>query len=127
MLEYSVLYPVNTVSRQVLGLDGMWKFKIDWDSEGRKEQWQGGLSDCDMIPVPASFQDFYTTKEIREFVGDVWYETDVMIPSAYKVKRIGELATALANGLTSRQLMYAMRALPTFNEAISCAVENSRE
>ena len=88
MLEYSVLYPVNTVSRQVLGLDGMWKFKIDWEGEGRKEQWQGGLSDCDMIPVPASFQDFYTTKEIREFVGDVWYETDVMIPSAYKGKRI---------------------------------------
>ena len=32
MLEYSVLYPVNTVSRQVLSLDGMWRFKIDWDS-----------------------------------------------------------------------------------------------
>ena len=40
---------------------------------------------------------------------------------------IGELATAIANGLTSSQLMYAMRAHPTFNEAISCAVENSRE
>lgn len=39
---------------------------------------------------------------------------------------IGELATAIANGLTSSQLMYAMRAHPTFNEAISCAVENSR-
>lgn len=39
---------------------------------------------------------------------------------------IGELATALANGLTSAQLMYAMRAHPTFNEAISCAVEDSR-
>ena len=40
---------------------------------------------------------------------------------------IGELATALANGLTATQLMYAMRAHPTFNEAISCAVENSRD
>lgn len=40
---------------------------------------------------------------------------------------IGELATAIANGLTSSQLMYAMRAHPTYNEAISCAVENSRE
>lgn len=40
---------------------------------------------------------------------------------------IGELATAIANGLTSRQLMYAMRAHPTFNEAISAAVEDSRE
>ncbi len=40
---------------------------------------------------------------------------------------IGELATAIANGLTSAQLMYAMRAHPTYNEAISCAVENSRQ
>ena len=40
---------------------------------------------------------------------------------------IGELATAIANGLTSRQLMYAMRAHPTFNEAVSKAVEDSRE
>ena len=88
MLEYSVLYPVNTVSRQVLSLDGMWRFKIDWDSAGREERWQEGLSGFDMIPVPASFQDFYTTKEIREFVGDVWYETDVMVSSVYKEKGI---------------------------------------
>ena len=88
MLEYSVLYPVNTVSRQVLSLDGMWRFKIDWDSAGREEKWQEGLSGFDMIPVPASFQDFYTTKEIREFVGDVWYETDVMVSSVYKEKGI---------------------------------------
>ena len=40
---------------------------------------------------------------------------------------IGEMATALANGLTSTQLLYAMRAHPTFNEAISCAVEDSRK
>ena len=88
MLEYSVLYPVNTVSRQAVSLDGMWKFKIDWDGAGREETWQYGLSDFDMIPVPASFQDFYTDKEIREFVGDVWYETEVMVPGAYKGKRI---------------------------------------
>lgn len=88
MLEYSVLYPVNTISRQAVSLDGMWKFKIDWDGAGRREGWQRGLSEFDMIPVPASFQDFYTSKDIREFVGDVWYETDVMIPSAYKEKKI---------------------------------------
>lgn len=40
---------------------------------------------------------------------------------------IGEMATAMANGLTSTQLLYAMRAHPTFNEAISCAVEDSRK
>ena len=56
---------------------------------------------------------------------DVLLGAQLMCPRATDM--IGELATALANGLTSRQLMYAMRAHPTFNEAISCAVENSRE
>lgn len=56
---------------------------------------------------------------------DVLLGAQVMCPRATDM--IGELATAIANGLTSTQLMYAMRAHPTFNEAISCAVENSRE
>lgn len=56
---------------------------------------------------------------------DVLLGAQLMCPRATDM--IGELATALANGLTSTQLMYAMRAHPTFNEAISCAVENSRE
>ena len=37
-----------------------------------------------MIPVPASFQDFYTDKRVREFTGDIWYESTVFIPSGMK-------------------------------------------
>ncbi len=33
-----------------------------------------------MIPVPASFADFYTDKELRDFCGDVWYETSFFVP-----------------------------------------------
>lgn len=55
---------------------------------------------------------------------DVLLGAQMMCPRATDM--IGELATAIANNLTSRQLMYAMRAHPTFNEAISSAVENSR-
>lgn len=72
------------------------------------------------------------SKEERGFIkvlfasdSDVLLGAQVMCPRATDM--IGELATAIANGLTSTQLMYAMRAHPTFNEAISCAVENSRE
>lgn len=58
-------------------------------------------------------------------------DSDVLLGAQLMCQRatdmIGELATAIANGLTSTQLMYAMRAHPTYNEAISCAVENSRE
>ncbi|MEG0228353.1 MAG: dihydrolipoyl dehydrogenase [Lachnospiraceae bacterium] len=72
------------------------------------------------------------TKEERGFIkvlfaadSDAILGAQLMCPRATDM--IGELATAIANSLTSRQLMYAMRAHPTFNEAISLAVENSRE
>ncbi len=55
---------------------------------------------------------------------DVLLGAQMLCPRATDM--IGELATAVANGLTSKQLMYAMRAHPTFNEAIASAVEDSR-
>ena len=55
---------------------------------------------------------------------DVLLGAQMLCPRATDM--IGEMATAIANGLTSTQLTYAMRAHPTFNEAISEAVENSR-
>lgn len=56
---------------------------------------------------------------------DVLLGAQMLCPRATDM--IGEMATAIANGLTSRQLMYAMRAHPTFNEAVLEAVENSHK
>lgn len=38
---------------------------------------------------------------------------------------IGEMATAIANGLTAGQMMMAMRAHPTYSEAITTAIEDA--
>lgn len=84
MLEYSLLYPLNTLTRTAMRLDGMWKFQIDWDEKGDEEKWQNGIPGDETIPVPASFQDFYTDKRVREFTGDIWYESTVFIPSGMK-------------------------------------------
>lgn len=82
--------------------------------------------------VMSSNSQFVISKEEQGFIkvifaadSDVLLGAQMMCPRATDM--IGELATAIANNLTSRQLMYAMRAHPTFNEAISNAVENSRE
>ena len=80
MLDYSLLYPMTTPTRCSMKLDGMWKFSLDWQGEGEKLGWSKGVPGRDMIPVPASFQDFYTEKAIREYTGDMWYETDITIP-----------------------------------------------
>ena len=84
MLEFSLLYPLNTLTRTAMRLDGMWRFQIDWDEKGDEEKWQDGIPGDEMIPVPASFQDFYTDKRVREFTGDIWYESTVFIPSGMK-------------------------------------------
>ena len=88
MLEYSMLYPETTETRTAMKLDGMWKFAIDWNSEGDENGWKDGIPGHDMIPVPASFNDFYTEKAIREFTGDVWYEKDIVVPSSMKGSRV---------------------------------------
>lgn len=75
-----MLYPANTKTRTAISLDGMWKFAIDWNEEGESKGWASGIPGSDTIPVPASFQDFYTDKDTREFTGDVWYEDDITIP-----------------------------------------------
>lgn len=84
MLDYSMLYPLNTPTRTAMKLDGMWKFQLDWNDVGKDEHWNDGIPGHDRIPVPASFQDFYTEKNIREFTGDIWYETEVVVPGFMK-------------------------------------------
>lgn len=88
MLEYSMLYPKSTVSRRMFSMDGLWKFYIDRQGNGEKEGCADGIPGTDFIPVPASFQDFYTEKDIREFAGDVWYEKEIFVPGEWKGKQI---------------------------------------
>ena len=47
----------------------------------------------------------------------------IMCPRATDM--IGEMATAIANGLTAYQLSTAMRAHPTYSEAIAQAIEDA--
>ena len=84
----SMLYPKMTATRRVVSLDGMWKVKFDFEEEGAAKGWKDGLESDDLIPVPASFNDFYTDKKYREFAGDIWYETEVVIPEEWKDKEV---------------------------------------
>lgn len=88
MKTCQMLYPRDTAARRAVSMDGMWKFQIDWNQQGYEQNWKDGLPKPDMIPVPASFQDFYTEKDIREFTGDVWYETDVFVPGEWEGREV---------------------------------------
>ena len=88
MLEHSMLYPKTTLTRRRISMDGMWKFYLDERSVGENEGWIDGIPGEEMIPVPASFQDFYTEKDIREYTGDFWYETDFFVPGEWEGREI---------------------------------------
>ena len=79
----SMLYPKTTKSRRVLSLNGMWKIFFDFEKEGEKRKFENGIPGEEWIPVPSSFADLYTDKKIREFCGDIWYETKVDIPQEW--------------------------------------------
>lgn len=88
MLDYSMLYPRSTVSRRVVSMDGMWSFRLDEKGAGTECGWNEGLPAPDQLPVPASFQDFYTEKEIREYTGDFWYEKEMFVPGEWEGKSV---------------------------------------
>ena len=88
MENKSLLYPCDSGSRRVVSLDGMWRFAFDPESKGVDNDWALNLPESITMPVPASFCDFFTDKESREYCGDFWYETDFFVPGEWKGKDI---------------------------------------
>ena len=101
----TLLYPVDSITRRSVSLNGMWGFQTDPQGTGQENHWAMKLPAPDEIPVPASFADFYTDKAIREYCGDFWYEKDVFVPGEWKGKSVAvrfgsatHVATVFCNG-----------------------------
>lgn len=83
-----MLYPINTETRGVIDLSGIWQFKLD-DGQGFLEKWYATkMEDTIQMAVPASFNDLGVKKEIRNHVGWVWYERELTIPRYLETERI---------------------------------------
>ena len=85
-----MLYPVENEIRQVKVLNGIWKFKKESrQGQGAQEKWyEKPLTDYIEMPVPSSYNDITTDKEIRDHVGWVWYEREFFIPTDWQDKRM---------------------------------------
>ncbi|HFI0231453.1 TPA: beta-glucuronidase [Streptococcus suis] len=69
-----MLYPIQTKTRSVYSLNGIWAFK-----QGNNDV--HSLLDTDeVMVVPSSFNDVVVDKAKRHFVGDNWYELMVTLP-----------------------------------------------
>jgi len=84
----SFLYPRESGTRQVKDISGLWQFRIDKKGEGRDGGWSNGLTDTVPMAVPSSFNDIFTEKELRDFAGDVWYETEFYLPAEWADRNV---------------------------------------
>jgi beta-glucuronidase len=84
-----MLKPIETAERPLKSLDGIWRFRIDAQGRGRAEEWwRAPLREARDIAVPASYNDLFPAAEIRDHVGDAWYQTEASIPAAWAGQRI---------------------------------------
>jgi len=81
-----MLKPRTTATRELLNLDGIWRFAID----GRvgSEPWISRFDSAHEAPVPASYNDLFLDPEIRNHVGWVWYQRQVRVPRGWSGERI---------------------------------------
>ncbi|XP_046834225.1 beta-glucuronidase [Vespa crabro] len=89
------LYPRESESREVKSLDGLWDFiasPSDDVLKGYREFWYidslSKAGELIKMPVPSSYNDITTSKELRDHVGAVWYERTFFIPWSWQNQRI---------------------------------------
>jgi beta-glucuronidase len=84
-----MLRPQDNAVRERKNLNGIWQFALDGSGEGRNERWFAGpLANARPMAVPASFNDVAADAAIRDYFGDVWYQTAVQVPRGWAGRRI---------------------------------------
>lgn len=81
-----MLKPVSTPTRELIRLDGLWRFALD--NEATPEPWSGELQTTLEAPVPASYNDVFTDQAIHDHVGWVWYQRTVRVPRGWAGERV---------------------------------------
>lgn len=81
------LKPQRTSSRELVSLDGLWKFALASGANDTAQPWTAPLPKGLECPVPASYNDIFIDREIRDHVGWVYYQRDVIIPKGWSQER----------------------------------------
>ncbi|WP_338329002.1 sugar-binding domain-containing protein, partial [Pseudomonas syringae group genomosp. 3] len=81
--------PVETPTREIKKLDGLWAFSLDRENCGIDQRWwESALQESRAIAVPGSFNDQFADADIRNYAGNVWYQREVFIPKGWAGQRI---------------------------------------
>ncbi|PAZ11809.1 beta-glucuronidase [Streptomyces sp. SA15] len=81
-----MLKPRSTATRELVSLDGTWRFAVD--TAVGERPWTAPLETRLEAPVPASYNDLFTDSAIRDHVGWVWYQRRVRVPRGWTDDRV---------------------------------------
>jgi beta-glucuronidase len=85
----SMLRPQDSDTRERKSLNGLWQFRLDPEGAGRSAGWfSGPLPDSRDMAVPASFNDIAADAAVRDYFGDIWYQTSMWVPQGWQGRRI---------------------------------------
>lgn len=80
-----MLKPQANSCRDLISLDGLWNFKISHAEDlSSDEAWKERISATLQCPVPASYNDIFVDRQIRDHVGWVFYQREAHIPRHFK-------------------------------------------
>ncbi|XP_059207998.1 beta-glucuronidase [Centropristis striata] len=89
-LDSGMLFPRESSSRERKELNGLWSFRADQSpdrNQGFERQWyKSRLAETGPVidmPVPASYNDITQDTTLRDFIGWVWYEREVVVPARW--------------------------------------------
>ncbi|KAI4814599.1 hypothetical protein KUCAC02_003788 [Chaenocephalus aceratus] len=90
LLDTGMLFPRESSSREVKELSGLWSFRADKSpdrNQGFDKAWyKSRLRETGPVidmPVPASYNDITQDPTLRDFIGWVWYEREVVVPARW--------------------------------------------
>ncbi|XP_029304657.1 beta-glucuronidase [Cottoperca gobio] len=90
LLDTGMLFPRESSSREVKELNGLWSFRADMSpnrNQGFDSAWyKSRLAETGPVidmPVPASYNDITQDSTLRDFIGWVWYEREVVVPARW--------------------------------------------
>lgn len=81
-----MLKPRSTSTRELVNLDGLWRFVLDVDAPDGA--WTKTLPGALEAAVPASYNDQFVDARIRDHVGWVYYQRTVRVPRGWSDERI---------------------------------------
>lgn len=90
-LSVGILYPQQSESREVLSLDGIWKFCLyaneNSDIDLNNEFVSLESIEWIQMPVPSSYNDVTVNSTIRDHVGWVWYQRTFFAPKRWSTEK----------------------------------------